>query len=270
VRPVDLDGDGTSDVDRVTIIWADKAIQKQWLRVTVKATAHTGLANPDVFYFGNAAGETGNQTTVAAVTVADVARIRQKSGSSGLPITNLFDINRDGSVTVADVGLCQQNSGFNLYWFSTPAPLLAAANESKSGSVTAALSVTQLQGVVDAAQTRWAAVGLSNEILNRMKAVQFVIADLPSSNLGVAFPNQIMTDRDAAGHGWFIDPTPMVDEEYRQGDSPSGLRGIDPTVLDQIDLVSVVSRELGHIAGLDDLASPLAGLMKREGGTRAR
>jgi hypothetical protein len=40
----------------------------------------------------------------------------------------------------------------------------------------------------------------------------------------------------------------MVDERFRQGDLASGARGIDPTVLDQIDLLSVVSHELGHIA----------------------
>jgi hypothetical protein len=104
------------------------------------------LANPDVFYFGNAAGETGNQTTVAAVTVADVARIRQKSGSSGLPITNLFDINRDGSVTVADVGFCQQNSGFNLYWLSAPAPLAQRdlLEDSRALSALANTTVTSL------------------------------------------------------------------------------------------------------------------------------
>jgi len=41
----------------VTLIWADNTIQKQWLEVTVLATVNTGLAAPDVFYFGNAMGK---------------------------------------------------------------------------------------------------------------------------------------------------------------------------------------------------------------------
>ncbi|MCK4276210.1 MAG: right-handed parallel beta-helix repeat-containing protein, partial [Phycisphaerae bacterium] len=52
-------GAGAGGSDRITIIWADNAIEKQWLQVTVLATANTGLATNDVFYFGNAIGETG-------------------------------------------------------------------------------------------------------------------------------------------------------------------------------------------------------------------
>ncbi|MCK4624141.1 MAG: right-handed parallel beta-helix repeat-containing protein, partial [Phycisphaerae bacterium] len=47
-------GAGLGGSDRITIIWVNNAIQKQWLQVTVKATAATGLTAPDVFYFGNA------------------------------------------------------------------------------------------------------------------------------------------------------------------------------------------------------------------------
>ena len=48
---------GTS---RVSFVWADGAIKNEWLQVTVKANAHTGLGTPDVFYFGNAIGESGD------------------------------------------------------------------------------------------------------------------------------------------------------------------------------------------------------------------
>jgi len=54
-------------VTRLTLIWhdadgvqADRAVTNQWLQVTVLATANTGLAAPDVFYFGNAIGDSGN------------------------------------------------------------------------------------------------------------------------------------------------------------------------------------------------------------------
>ena len=55
----------------MTISWADHAIENQWLRVTVKATPRTGLAEPDVFYFGNAVGESGNQPGNAIVNATD-------------------------------------------------------------------------------------------------------------------------------------------------------------------------------------------------------
>ena len=37
----------------------------------VLASPNTGLADDDVFYFGNAVGETGNSSTDAMVTTAD-------------------------------------------------------------------------------------------------------------------------------------------------------------------------------------------------------
>ncbi|MDP6637593.1 MAG: lamin tail domain-containing protein, partial [Phycisphaerae bacterium] len=54
VRP----GEGVGGSDRVTLVWPDGAIANQWVEVTVLATADTGLAAADVFYFGNAVGET--------------------------------------------------------------------------------------------------------------------------------------------------------------------------------------------------------------------
>ncbi len=64
-------GAGVSGSARVEIIWPDGAIQKEWLQVTVKATPNTGLTTADVFYFGNAVGETGNAAGDAIVDTID-------------------------------------------------------------------------------------------------------------------------------------------------------------------------------------------------------
>ena len=40
-------GAGVNGSDRVTLLWPDNAIQKQWLQITVKADAVTGLVGPD-------------------------------------------------------------------------------------------------------------------------------------------------------------------------------------------------------------------------------
>lgn len=94
-------GAGTAGSDRITIIWPDNAIQKQWLQVTVRATANTGLAADDVFYFGNAVGETGNSTADAKVTGADALRVLNNTSASA-PISSPHDHNRDGKVGAAD------------------------------------------------------------------------------------------------------------------------------------------------------------------------
>ena len=56
-------------IDRVTILWADGAIVNTWVQVT--ALASLGLPQNDVFYFGNAIGETGDSPGNAVVNSTD-------------------------------------------------------------------------------------------------------------------------------------------------------------------------------------------------------
>jgi hypothetical protein len=92
-------------VDRVTLIWDDGVINGEWLRVIVAANADTGLPAADTFYFGNAIGDTFNSNWNAIVNAADVGRIMNQTGRSSLPITDLFDINRDGICDSQDIDI---------------------------------------------------------------------------------------------------------------------------------------------------------------------
>jgi sialidase-1 len=102
-------GAGAGGSARVTIIWPDNAIQKQWLQITVKATARTGLANPDVFYFGNAIGETGDSSINASVTMLDAIRIHGNYQAGPLPATAPYDVNRDRVVDLLDENIARGN-----------------------------------------------------------------------------------------------------------------------------------------------------------------
>ena len=67
-------GDGVGGSDRITILWADNAIQNTWLQVTVLSDAHgghAGLAEDDVFCFGNAIAESGDSAGNAAEVLAN-------------------------------------------------------------------------------------------------------------------------------------------------------------------------------------------------------
>lgn len=94
-------GAGAGGSDRLTLLWGADAVKKQWLQVTVLASAATGLAQPEVFYFGNAIGETGNSATDARVTSIDALRVLGNVGTS-VPVSHPYDINRDGGVDGAD------------------------------------------------------------------------------------------------------------------------------------------------------------------------
>jgi hypothetical protein len=102
-------GAGTGGSDRISLIWPNNAIPNaNWLQVTVLASAHTGLAANDVFYFGSAIGETGNSTADAKVNSQDVTRIRNNyTGFGSVGIESVYDINRDRKVNSQDVTVCR-------------------------------------------------------------------------------------------------------------------------------------------------------------------
>ncbi len=102
-------GAGQGGSTRVTIVWPDNAIQKQWLQVRVKATARTGLTADDVFYFGNAIGETGDSAASASVGMIDQLRVRGANGASNVTVSTPFDVNRDLRVDATDEQLVAGN-----------------------------------------------------------------------------------------------------------------------------------------------------------------
>jgi hypothetical protein len=91
--------------------------------------------------------------------------------------------------------------------------------------------------------------------------VEVVVADLPGQYLGMASQDVLYVDDDAAGRGWFVDPTPAVDEEFRSIGSGASLRAVEPLAVDRMDLLTVICHELGHVAGLADIDSPEGSLM---------
>jgi hypothetical protein len=166
VRP----GEGVLGSDRITLIWADGAIQNEWLSITVEATDQTGLTTPDVFYFGNAVGEVSQP--IAGHTIVDGSdqiAIRNNSVSGFLArqglleaslIDSRYDINRDSNVDGTDEILARNNSthSFNSLRLIVPtasSELVAspAAGDLAAG-LTAQTSDSQPEQVPSAMQPR--------------------------------------------------------------------------------------------------------------------
>ena len=122
-----VDASGT---DRVFLTWADNAIENTWLEITVLANAATGLANPEVFYIGNAIGETGNDSANAIVNLADVAGVRaNQTGFGSTDITDPYDFDRNEKVNLVDLSIARSNqSGFS------PLKLITPSNSGSRGS----------------------------------------------------------------------------------------------------------------------------------------
>jgi hypothetical protein len=68
------------------------------------------------------------------------------------------------------------------------------------------------------------------------------VLDLPGDKLGLASGQSVWLDLDAAGHGWFLDPTPADDAEFATGE-----------VGGQVDALTVLMHEFGHVLGYEDM-----------------
>ena len=109
------------------------------------------------------------------------------------------------------------------------------------------LSQAELDSLVGAAIARWEAAGISAEQSALLHGVSFSVADLPGWYLGEAGAGHVTLDADAAGNAWFIDATPLSDEEFASGTATAngGAAG-------RLDALTTVMHELGHQLGLDD------------------
>jgi hypothetical protein len=90
------------------------------------------------------------------------------------------------------------------------------------------------------ALARWQSAGYD---VSSLTNIDLRIADLPGNTLGQAQGLTITLDANAAGWGWFVDPTPRSDSEFftpgNQGEQ------------NRMDLLTVLGHELGHLLGHD-------------------
>jgi hypothetical protein len=107
------------------------------------------------------------------------------------------------------------------------------------------LTPDMLQPIISEAVARWQAAGYTPDQLSAVKTINWQVAALPAGNLGwTTAAASIVLDRSAGGYGWFVDPTPADDSEFT-GSPSSPARG-------HVDLLTVVTHEIGHVLGLPD------------------
>ena len=91
---------------------------------------------------------------------------------------------------------------------------LVASEASPNLPSIAPLNAGNLQPIVDAAMIRLIDSGVPESYAQQVSAISWRIADLSGNLLGLAGNDTIWLDVDAAGHGWWIDSTPLDDDEF--------------------------------------------------------
>ena len=81
------------------------------------------------------------------------------------------------------------------------------------------------------------------------------LADLPNGAVGQTTGTSITLDTNAAGHNWFIDPTPGANEEYLPTSNPNQWQARAGTAAyGKMDMLSVLLHEYGHALGIEHSA----------------
>ena len=134
----------------------------------------------------------------------------------------------------------------------TAGPMLA---ESGEGPGAAPVARDVLPPLIDEAIQRWESTGLTPEQADRIRSAEFQLVDLPDGLLGDTFEGTVSIDVTAAGYGWFVDSTPVDDSEFHYFIGGDEVRAVGGIAAAQMDLLTVVMHELGHVLGFADLSN---------------
>jgi len=112
------------------------------------------------------------------------------------------------------------------------------------------LSEYELQAVVDEARKRWMASGVvDQEDLDQIDRLDIKITRLGGLLLGQTRGETVYIDRDAAGHGWFVDVTPGDSSEFDVMSNGELQAQASSAAYGRMDLLTVVAHEMGHALG---------------------
>lgn len=235
---------GTNLQGNVNII-----VRSQGRVYQIKSNSITSLSQTQLANNGGALATFNSKATLADITnpTSPIAlggnlNLQIQALDKGEPGSNdqIAATLYDGTTLLFSTGGQKALAGGNIQ--VRQALLLAGA----AGAADASLNESQLPPLIAAARAAWQDAGFDTSALD---AVSFRLDDLPDGELGyqtaaAAGASLITLDRDAAGHGWFVDPTPWDDSEFAPGLADSPAHG-------RVDLLTVLAHEMGHALGFD-------------------
>ena len=179
-------------------------------------------------------GAVGDRFGESVAISDDTVLVGAPSDDQGVPLDEGGAIINSGSTYV-----------FDLVADTLLLDSLDAAHQHDRTGVIDELTDRVLAPVIEQARRLWQAAGFDTEVVTQ---ISVGIVNLPGALLGLAYPDRILIDSDAGGIGWSLDTATT-----------------DGSSTHAVDLLSVVTHELGHILGLPDTDDDHAVMGRRLG-----
>ncbi len=133
--------------------------------------------------------------------------------------------------------------------------VLLLADETAVTPDGAAVTDADLTDLLAEATQRWIDLDPVGFDASRLNDVVLQISDLPGQIIGQTEGRVIQIDANAAGLGWFVDPTPGDDAEFGTAARGALFADADTTAGGGIDLLTTLMHELGHVYGYGHVAT---------------
>jgi uncharacterized protein (DUF2141 family) len=230
-----------------TATWTFAGLQSGTYRVSATWTEHSTRATDAPYTInGGTAIDINQQLASSDVLSTPAGTVIQDVGSGVFfADLNLTFAHAGGDLTVVLSDTANQFVIADAIRVERTAPLQVVGGEARSDDATQI--VTQAADIL-------ATTDLTDDQANALASVTVEVRDLADGYLGATSNDTIYLDINGAGYGWFVDSTPLFSEEFTLTDGT--LTAIPDGPADgQVDLLTVVLHELGHVIGLDDLPS---------------